>query len=146
LAKRSDDPGPNLSPIQASISTTERRNGDRMNAKTPYLIDERLESGLYVLHSGPATPMPLGGKVDDEARIGNESGRIYEHSTWLDLSPPCCARVRFEVARERLLELQRDPFAHETDSVDRVDQGFGICLEEVTATLLDHGFISLTQG
>ncbi|EPR38874.1 hypothetical protein dsmv_0284 [Desulfococcus multivorans DSM 2059] len=77
--------------------------------------------------------MALGWKVDDIARIEHLAGFEHEHTARFNLFPSAGGFVGLEILRKRLLELQGDPLAHYTDTVDCVDQGFRIVRKNISA-------------
>jgi len=82
--------------------------------------------------------MPLGRKVDDVAGIRISVGVIHQHLARENLAPPTGSLVNFEVGRERSLELQCNPPAHDTNAVDAIDKCLRIFCQEVASLVLDQ--------
>jgi hypothetical protein len=90
------------------------------------------QSSLNILQPTLITPMVLGGEIDDETRINQASIIINEHGSRTKFA--CIANffVGLEVSFVLLFELQRDSSAHHPSTVDRVDQSFDICFQNIT--------------
>ncbi len=67
-----------------------------------------------------------------KARLG------HEPCAGLHLAELARFFVGCEIPRECLLELENDATAHDTDTVDGVDQGLGLATENVSARELEH--------
>ena len=73
-----------LGPVQPSQTASKRRDGDGLNTVLADCLGQRFQSGFNILHSAFAPPVPLGGKVDDKAGVGQLPGLVDKH-------PDCCA-------------------------------------------------------
>ncbi len=82
--------------------------------------------------------MLLGGKVDDPLRPIHVAAVGHEHPTDLDVAALAGDGIGLEVLRERLLEHERDALAHHANGVDGVDQGVGVCLEQIAGGVANH--------
>lgn len=82
--------------------------------------------------------MPLGRKIDDVLWIGQTLGRHDKHLARLHFTVAAGFRVGAEVFRIGFLKLQRYAFAHDTNAVDSIDQGFRVSLEQIAFCALDH--------
>jgi hypothetical protein len=66
-----------------------------------------------------------------------------KHPSEFQISTPAGRFIRLEIVGEGLLELQRNPTAHDADGVDRVDERFDISVEKVAAHFLNHTALSV---
>mmetsp|Transcript_43971 Transcript_43971/g.77548 ORF Transcript_43971/g.77548 Transcript_43971/m.77548 type:complete len:329 (-) Transcript_43971:1069-2055(-) len=132
------DAGPNIAPLQPAQATAQRRNGHRPDATRANLAHQRRQARINVLDPALALPVPLGGKVDDEAGCGQLAHLVHEHAAGLHLFALAGRLIGLEVLGPGDLELQRDATAHDAHAVDGVDDRVGIVLQDVAAGQFDH--------
>ena len=77
--------------------------------------------------------MSLCWEVHDPARLGQLAVVEHEHLPEDDLLALAGLLIGLEVAREGILELQRDALAHDPDRVDGVHQHIHIGVEQIAA-------------
>ena len=118
-------------PRKTAETGTERRYGDRTQIETTNLCNECLEARLDVFHSRAASPVTLGGEVDDVAWRSKLASLEYEHPPGLDVTVATRRSIGARVFRPRLLELLCDPGAHVPDAVDRVDERIGLLRQQI---------------
>ena len=82
--------------------------------------------------------MAFGREIDNIARIGQSARLKYEHSSWLHLIPLASGSVGFKVLRISVLELKCNAAPHNTDTVDSIDQRFGVFSKYVAFLVFDH--------
>jgi hypothetical protein len=75
--------------------------------------------------------MTLCGKVEDVTRIAQTACIMNKDPAGFDFLPLHGLSVMLKVARVRLPKLQSDPFAHDSDRVNRVDESLNIGLEQI---------------
>ena len=99
---------------------------NRANASRADFLDQRLESGLDVLHPALAAPVSFGREVDDVL-----AGLEHEHTPGLDIPVRACRRIGLEVLRVGILELECDTAPHDANAIDRVDECLGVRLQNI---------------
>ncbi len=136
-----DDAWAYLCPVQSTQAATKRRDGDRVDTALPNLCSKRPQAGVDVLDPALVPPMALGWEIDNEPRICERSGLIDKHPARLHLLVSACCFVGPEVAGKRPFELEGKSLPHDADAVDRVDQRFGIGLQNIFGHELDHSHL-----
>lgn len=134
-------------PIQTSVAHPQRGNCHRSNVEFTDHADEINEAGVDIGQLRRCTPVFLGGKVDDVFRSVELSGVDDEHLAGGNFA----AFARLFVGGEHLgvaaFELQRNSLAHHPNTVDGVDERFGVSPKEVARAVRDHmasSFLSST--
>src|SRR5690606_18264123 len=69
-------------PIQAAVTTAERRNGNGPDSKGLDFVSERFQTLFDELNLGLPLPVLLGGEIDYVLRIDHSCWN-YKHSPWL---------------------------------------------------------------
>jgi len=118
-------------PIQTAQAASERRQGDGPDSESSNIRNESVQTTFYIFISGIPPPMPLGRKINDEARIEHACPLKDEHFAWRHLTRVASMAIGFVVLGKGFLELQSNTFAHVADTVDCVDQGFRVCFEKI---------------
>jgi hypothetical protein len=116
------------------MTTTKGRHGDRTDVEPLHLGDKSFQPTVNVLHSGVASPVPLCWEVDDVLRSDHAAGRYDKHAAGDHFAGCASPLVNPEVLWERLLELERNPFAHEPAAVDGIDECLDIRLQKIAFT------------
>ena len=75
--------------------------------------DEIDQARVYVLDPAPVSPVALGRKVDDEARVVEAVAVIDEHSAGLDLAGFAGPGIGFPIVLKGSLELEGEAAAHD---------------------------------
>ena len=93
------DEGPYFGPVQPAEAASQRWHGDRVNAASADLVDQRLQSCVDILDAALAAPVPFGRKVDNVFRIREKAGFEHEHPTGLHFPARTGGLVGLEVLR-----------------------------------------------
>ena len=125
-----------LLPIEAAEPAAQRRQRDGANPAALDLRHQRRQPDLDVVKAAPASPVPLGRKVDDVTRHQFVS-REDEHPPRLNRAPVAGFLVRLEVGRKPALERQRDATAHDADAIDAVDQRLAFRSQQIARHVSD---------
>ena len=134
-----------LRPGQPPTPAAQRWNGNRSDAQALNVRFQRFQPCLNVLQVGFATPVAFGWEVDDVVRRQDTAGLGDQHAPRLHLAGFTGADVLGVIIRVRLLELQRNAFAHDTHAVNCVDQGLGFGFQDVACGIGDHGWSFLSS-
>ena len=111
---------------------------DAADSKLANHANEIGKTFFDVFEPGGLAPRILGGEVDDP--LGPDQLRIArdEHAAHANLALLAGLPILLVGVGKRLLELERNPFAHDTDHVDGIDERLCVRLEDVADQNFDH--------
>src|SRR5260221_3729183 len=126
-------------PVESSVATAERRDGDGADVLFTNGLLEILEARTDPFQSGLSAPVLLRREVDDPP-WRSKDGRSFgdEHFSRAYLTEFAGGSVFAEVGGIRLLEHKGDALAHHTNGVDGVDHCFRMRVEQVARGEADH--------
>lgn len=123
------------------MTTTERRDRDRLDPQDANLLHEVVEPITDVLELRRVPPVLLGWEVQDETR-GHQPANDVDLARH-DLAGLARAQIGLEGVGKRLLELQGQPLAHHALRIHRVDERVDVGLQQVSPSRFDrHGHAS----
>src|SRR5450432_3092452 len=82
--------------------------------------------------------MPLRRKIDDVPRAGQKACIENEHLSGAHFVPFTGDLVHIEILRKRLSKLESDSPAHDSNTIHRVDESFGVSEQNVSVFQLNH--------
>jgi hypothetical protein len=80
----------------------------------------------------------LGRKIDAVAWACEFAGFEYKHPSWLNLIPLASGSIGCEVPGKRLFELKRQAPPHNANTINGIDQGFGVFSQDVASLVFNQ--------
>ena len=101
---------------------------------------QRLQTAFDIFDLGLVLPVFFRREINDGLFISDHRLLLeYEHTTDFELFRLAGGIIGREIIRILVLELQRNSFTHNTDSIHGIDERFGFGGEHISCRILYHG-------
>lgn len=128
----------NIGPVQATVSTTQRRNSNRCDSPFVYVLAKVNQSLFDPFQTRRISPMVLGWKIDDFGVFSMCRGRlVHVRFAWMDLFLSAPVLVVVKHSWIFLFECQRNTFAHHTHAVHGVYQCLHVWIHNTASSFDD---------
>ena len=97
-----------------------------------------MQTALDILDTRFFSPVPLRRKINDVSRIHHSARFPDKHLPRANFFRTTRLSIGIEVLLPGLLELQGNALAHETVTVNSIDEGFSVNLEKITCSVFNH--------